>query len=342
MRVNYDSSLWDNKKGSGGTPQKVDWQFEYNGSVHHIPTIYRFSKGIVFDVITILDQAELEVYIEKYQKNRKKLTQLERRCAEQEHPYQSISFKEIYINDQVLDGERSSSSMIITPWEQDHEMAPILRKAYSSILEDASCFACHRFCMPYPDIDSKIQKILQYFRLITIKSFKFSTYPVSKFHPLDIRFELSNEESLKEIDFIHPKTGVTHQLYFQNPQPVEMPINIEGHRMFYTTQAMYEIEPALPHGDYLQFDTSMRYTEPSEGRFSPRAAGAIGIIGGACGPTAIFTSSKSNEENIPRGLHGLSLYSCCSILSLNKEDKMPFSIEGLYTRCCDVKTYEFK
>lgn len=343
MKIYYSSSLWDKRKGFCGVPQRVNWQFKYEGNTHHIPVIYRFSKGIVFDVITILDEEKLRSFFEKYEAIEETLTPLERRCAEQEHPYQPLSLKEICIDDKVIKNGYSSSSTVSMPWaKDDYKQTLNLRKAYADILKDTKCFSCHRFCLPYPNADSKIQKMLRLFRLNKIKKLKFSTEAITKFFPLDIHFNMSDQESPKEITFVHPKTGIEHKLYFQNPESVEIPLSEEKNHSFYAMQTMYEIEPALSQGDYLAFDTSTQYIEPPEGRFSPTAAGAIGIIGGSCGPTAIFAASDNKEEKIPCGLHGLPLHSCFSVPNFNKEDNMDFVIEGIHIRSCEGKAYSFQ
>ncbi len=339
MKVNYSSSLWDKGKGFWGVKQSVNWEFNYQGNTHYIPVIYRFTKGIVFDVITILDEEKIREFFDEYEAVVKELTPLERRCVEQENPYQPLSIKEIYIEGKIVEGDFSSSSTISIPWErQDHKLTSVLRKAYPDTIKDTDCFACHRFCLPYPVVDSKVQKILRFLRLNRIRRLQFSTPPIALFFPLDIHFEMQDQGDHKEITFVHPKTEITYKLYFQNPELLEIPINEEKTESIYAMQAMYEIEPALPHGDGLKFDTSIEYTQSSEGRFSPKATGAIGIIGGSCGPTAII-ATNNKEENIPCGLHGLPLRSCCSVPSFNKEDTMDFVLEGINIRSCDGKKY---
>ncbi len=93
-----------------------------------------------------------------------RLTPIERLCAEQEHPYQSIPIKEIWINGKQVEGGYSSSSMMSIPWlQQDDELIPV-RKAYSSILKDRVCFACQRFFV-YHTIKQplKWKKLLRFF-----------------------------------------------------------------------------------------------------------------------------------------------------------------------------------
>lgn len=341
MKIYYSSSLCGKRKGLWGAPQKLNWRFEYAGARRCIPAIYHFSEGIVFDIITFLDETKLREFYEKYKAIEETLTPLQRRCAEQEHPYQSVPVKEIWINGKRAESGYSSSSTVSIPWaEQDDELM-VVRKAYSSILKDTLCFACERFCVPYPEAESKLQKFLRFLRLSKVRSLKLSTWPMQQFSPLNIHFEISDKDDQKEICFVHPKTGITHTLYFQESELMEMPLGAGRNRSFYTMQAIYEIEPALPQGDTLQFSSSIQYTEPQEDRFSPNAASSIGIIGGACGPTSIFIAGNDGEKTVPCGLHGLPLHCCFSVLSFRKEDALHFILEGINMKSHDSKEYNF-
>ncbi|AOT72900.1 Na+-transporting methylmalonyl-CoA/oxaloacetate decarboxylase subunit beta [Geosporobacter ferrireducens] len=342
MKIYYNASLWAKEKGLCGVPQRVNWQFKYAGTRHCIPVIYRFSKGIVFDVITFLDEVKLREFFEKYEAIGETLTPLQQRCAEQEHPYRAMSIKEIWINGKRTEGGYSSSSAVSIPWARQDDRLALVQNAYSSILKDTACFACQRFCVPYSETDSKMQKLLRFFRLNRINSVKLSTCPVQWFSPLDIHFEMSGKGERKEVCFVHPKTGVTHTLYFQNAELVEMSMDRDGKHSLYTMQAMYEIEPALPQGDSLQFNSSIQYTASSEDRFSLTEASSIGIIGGACGATAIFATAKNKEATVPQGLHGLPLYSCFSVPGFHKKETLHFILEGINIKDCDSKEYSFQ
>ncbi|MDD2497706.1 MAG: hypothetical protein PHT78_14530 [Desulfitobacteriaceae bacterium] len=337
MKTYYSSSLWCKDKGLPGTAQKLNWQFAYAGSNRCIPVIYRFAKGIVFDVITSLDEARLRAFFGKYGSVEEKLTPLERRCAEQEHPYQDVHFKEIWINGKRVENGYSSSSGISIPWVRQDDELKLVRKAYSALLKETACFACARFCVPYPETDSKMEKLRRFFRLERVKSLKLSTFPVQWFFPLDIYFEISPQEKERMICFKHPRTSTTHTLYFQNAELVEVPLGANGKRRIYVGQLMYEIEPALPAGDKLTFNSSFQYTEPPEDKFSPAAASSIGIIGGADGPTAVFVTANNKEEAIPRGLHGLPLHRCFSLPGFHQKDTMHFVLEGINTEIYKAK-----
>lgn len=334
MKVYYNCSLWCKGKGLWGWSQRTNWQFEYAGSKRYIPAIYRFSRGIVFDIITVLDEGNLKKFFEKYEiAQEEKLTPLQKRLIEQEHPYQPVQLSKIWINGKRVDGYSSSSGISI-PWlTQGADLAP-LRKAYSSILKDDTCFACQRYCVPYPETDSKYQKLLRFLHMEKINEIKLSTYPVQRFYPLDIHFKMSVGEKEKEISLVHPMTETKHKLYFQNAKRIKIPLGEGPKEELYIMQPMYEIEPALPPGHTLQFDSSIWYLKEPElplDKFSPTSAATIGIIGGADGPTSIFIASKGRGQSGPCGLHGLPLYSCYSMPSFTDEDTFHFHLEGINT-----------
>ena len=343
MKVHYSSSLWGKDKGLLGVPQKINWEFEYARGKRCIPIIYHFPKGIVFDIITFLDEAKLHEFFQKYESIEERLTPLQRRCAEQEHPYQGLSIKEIWINGEQVEGGYSSSSAISIPWEEQNAELISMRKAYSSVLKGVTCFACERFCVPYPETGSMIQKLKRFFRLERVSTLKLTTHTVEKFFPLDISFEVSDAKTQKEVCFQHPITGTNHTLYFQGTEAVEIPLGEGGNQSFYATQAIYEIDPELPYGDRLQFNSSMQYTEPKPtgDRFAPTAAASIGIIGGADGPISVFLTTINNREGMPKGKHGLPLHSCCSVPGFYKDDTSRFVLEGINIKELDSQEYKF-
>ena len=98
-----------------GLPQRTSWQFEYAGAKRYIPFIYHFSKGIVFDVITILNETKLREFFEKYEDIEETLTPLQKRCVEQEHPYQAVPISKIWINGKQVEGGYSSSGSMSIP-----------------------------------------------------------------------------------------------------------------------------------------------------------------------------------------------------------------------------------
>lgn len=342
MRVYYESSLWSKEKGICGLKQRTNWRFEYADTKRYIPAIYHFPQGVVFDIITRLDEKSLHEFYEKYEAIENDLTPLQQLCAEQEHPYQSIPLKEICLNGKQVENSFSSSSSLNIPWAREDKLLLPIRKAYRSILNDTNCFAYQRFRVPYPETNSKFEKILRFLQSYKIKSLELYTHPNYLFFPLDIHFEILNNAPEKEIYFQHPITGNKHTLYFQNTQSVEIPFEESKNSKLYITQAQYEINPALPQDDKLEFGGNLRYTEPRKNEFAPTSSASIGIIGRANGPTAIFLGAKNDKSFIPCGTHNLPLHNCFSVPELKKNNIAHFVIEGINIKICDGKEYHFK
>lgn len=345
MKVYYSSSLWDKGKGFWGRAQKTNWTFEYAGAMSYIPVIYRFPKGIIFDIITILDEIELRKFFEKYEDIEESLTSLERRCVEQEYPYKDIPINKIWIDSNQVEDGFSASSFINIPWIRQNEELSFVQRNYSYILKNSSAFACKRYCVPYPPTNSKMKKILRFFNLDKVNKMRISTYALERFLPLDINFEISAGEQMKELIFSHPGTRIEHTIYCNDVEFIELPIGPDGNPNLYIMQLMYEIDPALPQGDTLQFSSSMQYTETqhiSEDKFMPTSVASIGIIGGADGPTSFFISSKEKEESVPCGSNGLPLHSCYSIPSFQKEETSVFFLEGINTKGQDSQEFTFQ
>ena len=340
MKIKYSYSLWEEERGLSGSPQKVNWRFDYKGNKCIIPYIYRFSKGIVFDVITFLDEKALHDFFDKYESIEKNLTSFQRKCAEQEHPYQTLSIKDIWVDGKQIEGDRSFSSMVDIPWsDRDSSITSVLRKGYESVLDGCESYGMQRYCISYPKVDSKVQRIMRFFRLNRIRNIKFTTMPVKEFSPLNITFQLSDKVKEKEIEFEHPKTGIIHRLYFQNPEPVEIPMEAKKNQNIFVVNVNYEIEPALSEGDTLKFENGVKNQELINGEFNSGSAAAIGIIGGVSGPTAIFYGTSSNEEMIKLGVKGLPLHNCFSVPNFRKEDTWEFHIEGIQLHKSDIGEY---
>ncbi len=326
MRVYYDSSLWGKKKGIGGMAQRTGWQFEHLGLTRHIPCIYKFTNGIVFDLLTLLDENSLRAYFEKYSNMEDRLSPVEKRCAMQDHPFRDISIREIWIDGYRVEEGYSSSSSASVPFAGEGRELEEIREAYRSALNGTDCFSCSRFCVPYPKASSLLHKLLRTLRLGRVHTLKLITHEQHRFYPIVLNFTLSEEEGEKSISFVHPVTGTTHILYLQPGKAFELPKDLHIRQSFRCMEASYEIQPPLRQNDCLQFDSSTSYTPEPPDAFSPAACSSIGIIGGADGPTAIFVAGKSRT---PLGPHGLPLHTCFSVIAPEKSQTSRFVLQGL-------------
>lgn len=339
MRVHYTSSLWEKGRGFPGLPQRTGWQFEYAGARRIIPAVYRFPRGVVFDILTPLDEDELRAYYEKYESAEDKLTPLQRRCAEQEHPYRSVPVREIWVDGKQAEGGWSSSGIVSIPWARPGEELAAVRRVYASVIGDSYSFALERFCVPYPAADTAGQRLLRFFRLSSVREMKLTTGPEHRFTPLEIRFELTGGDGSKEITFTHPVTRNVHTLWFRMAEALEVPL-MGGSPKVYAATAEYEMEPALPSGDALQFGGGS-YGEKRDGDICGPAA-SIGIIGGADGPTALFVATGRTDRAAPRGPHGLPKHRCLSVPAFQREQSWRFVIEGVSTTVCDGREFSFR
>ncbi|MCE5196078.1 MAG: Na+-transporting methylmalonyl-CoA/oxaloacetate decarboxylase subunit beta [Negativicutes bacterium] len=339
MKVYYDASLWRKKKGTRGLPQKINWQFEHAGHTHWIPVIYRFPRGIVFDLITFLDEAKLAEFVAKYENIDDKLTPLLRRCAEQEHPYQPLHWQEIWLNGQKAEQNDTSSSRLCVPWQQEDDLLLPQRKAYASILRQHRCFACTRVCLPYPKTKSLWQKLARGLRLNRIQELRLVTLPEQWFSLLELKFDITAAPESRTVCFTHPTTGVRHTLYYREPQEIEIPFGNQGMRNFYAFQGSYEIEPALPAADSLQFGSDSQLMKSIQQAGNPEGAAAIGIIGGAADPGCLLLTAERQRS---RGPHGLPLYACLSAPSLKKDPVAHFVLEGINTIKTPSQTYRLQ
>lgn len=317
--------------------QKVNRVFQYKGEKRCVPFIYRFWDGIVFDVLTLLDQGRLKAFWDKYESRQEHLTAIERSCAEQENPCKAIEISKIELDGKTLEGEYSFTHRVFVSLPSRKSEVPLaLKKAYAGWLEGVDSFTCQRFFIANSKNASKPGGLLRFLGLNKVKMVKLLTRPEHKIYPLNLKVEVPEEGEEKEASFSHPLTGAVHRLYFQNPVSTELSQGANGHPSLYLASGVYQVDPPLPSSDQLQFNQRVQYSMKPEGLYSPTASSQaiIGIIGGADGPTFILHSrNEDSKEDRERAISNvqrpLPYHACLTVPVLNKEDKRFFHIEGL-------------
>ena len=84
----------------------------------------------------------------------------------------------------------------------------------------------------------------------------------------------------------------------------------------------YMLSPPLPQGERLQLQDAMRTLQPSE----HSGAAAIGVIGGADGPTAIFiTDREADQRSMEYGV-------CYSSFYPGPQASCTINLEGVWTQ----------
>ena len=338
------------EKGRNGLPgrkQNINYHFEYAGKRRIIPTVYRFPQGIIFDILTVLEDTELRAFYEKYQDVEEVLSPAQRRAMEYEHPYQSVSFGKIEINGKLPPCGWSSAGGLHIPWIMEHQRFEREAKAYKQYLGEASCFACVRYTIPLSADPPPIWKRLRYWLFPTeITRLELEICETFRFFPIELSFTLPRDFSGVHTEtFLHPQTKTPHKLHFQGIQHEEVQIPTDRSvKSLYTTQLSYEIEPALQESSRLQFCSSIQWEQgPVEpDGFSPHSAGSIGIIGGADGPTSILMATRDGSSpSIPRGIHDLPLYYCFAKPSAKPEPTISVVLEGVNVKWRDSETNLF-
>ena len=341
MKVYYSASLWDRPRGKAGTRQVLNWSFNHLGRKRIIPCVYRFSKGIVFDIITPLEEEELKAFAKRAEEiNEEELNKNQRRQLEQEHPYKEVSIAEIWINGEKVRGGYSGTGSIQMPFLRSSEELKSIKKAYKRNLGHTNCFACQRFCVPYPKEEKSRMGIRRKERGEIIRRLKLVTGEEQRFYPIEQEFQLSELDRKKEIKFKHPTTAIEHTLYFQIEESFELPEQAMLGEKFYATSATYEIAPPFNKKERLAFDSTLSYTRKATHAYAPQSASSIGIIGGASGPTSIFLARKGEE--LPKGPHGLILHTCFSKISTDKEEGAQFILQGIHITNHPKESYEYK
>ncbi len=330
MKVYYKSSLWytgenrGKKEAECRCKQKINWAFEHLGQKCYVPYIYRFKKGIVFDIITPVADEVFQAYIEKY--NAIDLQDKhQRRQLEEERPYQTVDIAEIWINGES--GDRySSSAKFYSPLENIDENYKKLKKAYREILKDEIHFFIERVCVPYPNIATGFQKLKRPKRGDVIYSLKIESHEVDRDYPLEKKFKLSATQPTYEMEIIHPVSKEKYRLSFEIGE--QQCFKVEENQL-HTTVASYEINPPIKNGDRLYFDNSLDYRSKSQCKYEPEGARSIGIIGGADGPTAFFMTSKVKKR------------SCFSKITFEFQEEAEFELKSMYITVVPRQTYEY-
>lgn len=339
MLVYFNSSLFFSASSNEtpGEPQQVAWQFEYKGLRHFIPTIYRFPKGVVWDVLTPLDSNLLLEFYQSYASCEDSLSPLEEELIRQKHPYQHLSLFSLKIDDCFIENFHFSSTIIGNlPWmdqeSQTDKMAEqSLRQAYSEILSCSSCFGCQRFCAPY------FKKMRRPLKPVSSLSFVLRQEP--ELLPLpetSYRFVMA-QGGVQGFSFVHPRTGMLHTVWLQQVKQQKLS-QLFQFSPFSVTTGKYEVEPPLNPQESLRFSQAM--PESVRMPFAGKNACSIGIIGGADGPTAVLVTEK--EPVNPLGVHGLPLFSCVARPSTEYPDSCPeFVLEAILSHFQHQESFSF-
>ena len=336
MRVAYDSSLWVEKGAFYGRAQRTDWHFAHQGLERRIPCIYRFRQGIVFDLLTLLEESKVRAYFEKYRHLEEEMSEAQCREAEAESPYREILLDKIEINGETA-REISSSGLTALPFAEEDKTAASLAGRYRKTLVGHACFLCQRFQVPYPESASTAERLRRSLHCGTVRSLRLTTAASHTFYEIGVSAVLSAESPRSSLPFQNPVDGRQYTVTLERDEEFSFP-PAAGQEDLFVTSAWYKIDPPLPEGQKLQFDSSIQYAARPRMDSVPEEAGCIGIIGGADGPTTVLLAGTGEDFTSGAGAR----QSCFSTLTMQKTPRAEFRIQGIQRTWPDSRAYSFE
>lgn len=283
MKVYFDSSLWRTK---GRKPCKVRWDidavFTDGGLTRYVPAVYCFQQGVVFDILTIVEEKAITEYYEKYKDWEKKadtLSDTQIQKIRQDNPYQDMCLKGVWMNGEREQHLSYSSTGYLPVIREEEERSVILemKEAYSDYLGGTESFFCQRVCVETE-------------RDFTAESLDHIQLELTRKHEIFVLNQETTAAPGEErcMQFIHPLTGVSHRVYIYDLQNLSVPEVFDG-RLEYSL-ATAEIVPGLGKGEQLKFDASMSCVSTETKK------GAVSVIGGQSGPVSVFFAGKRTEH----------------------------------------------
>ncbi len=308
--VFFDGSFWGHTgKDHAGTEITVGKQFEWAGRQWLLPAVYSCGKGLVIDFCMRVEAQEIRAFMGKWD-----LRQENDTC---EH----------FTQEQQMEIELDS------PLHLDFDAQ--LELNGRKLLTSHGCSVCYNPCLPdgmRNDLEAKW--VVKHYALnpaygwvIFRNAFPWAGQHRPKIktlsltmeqHPISIpgpHFRVAAAGDT--VAFVHPASGKEYILTVQELEPHILPEScLDSERWEYPSHfwAMsYTINPEIPDGSLTIMDCAGS-DRPKEK--APSSPAAMGIIGGADGPTAIFLDR--GESGQPRA--------ACSSLHFSPVDSVEWYI----------------
>lgn len=303
-KVSFDGGFW----GGDGKPGKevpVGKHFSWGSEKWYIPAAYICDEGLVVDYCMEAEPAGVKTFIDKWDllnEGRNHYTQEQREQMEREHPLYVRFYGRATCNWQELqDGHSCGVTWLPASCVPDgirqNDTARGILTHYG--LDESKGWAFHRWSYPWGETDGQ------------------------NLYALSVRMERQHENIAgqhfmtptvgESITLTHPLTGEVYTLTVHELEQEELPEHaFRDSDMEYprhTLAMSYSLKPDITGRGFMIQDCSdgdkpRRKQNSSTGARTAFAA-AIGVIGGADGPTAVFV-----------GAHAPTLHAACSSLHL--------------------------
>lgn len=296
-KVYYDSGFWGKGKGRPGKEIQINKSFTWGNENWYVPAVYACTKGLVVDFCVAIAPEQVQAFMEKWQLPQLDGDQIPQQMQEQmdkENPL-NVEFRPHgTVNGKPLTASTGCSvCWIPTSCLPEGETSELEAKACLAHygLDKGMAWVFHRWSFPWGmPIRSKMQSLQLVLEreLTSVGGMHFITPSVGK-----------------QVQFVHPVSGVGHTLTVLSvePQIIDLKARLHGECELPThcTAMTYRLEPELPERsfrvvDCQQSDAPRKRLSEKSGK-TANGATAIGIIGGADGPTAVFVSGKGVPDS---------------------------------------------
>lgn len=294
-RVYFDGNFWG-KGRRGARPGKaltVNARFVWGSEQWYVPAVYPCGKGLVVDCCVAVDPARERAFLEKWQPatlDETRLTRAQRDQLDQENPL-NVAFRPcVTVNGKQLPPKSSCAiswlpATLLPAGVQNAREAQAILTHYE--LDEGKAWAFCRCVFPWATVKKPTIKTLR---------LKLARRPVQLAGP---RF--CTPAVGEQLNFAHPLSGTHHTLtVLHTEQQTLSPAAFarDGYDFpTHHTVMTFTLEPELPAERFLLRDCLDNDAPRPKPRAAstPRAASAayaIGIIGGADGPTAIYLRNQ--------------------------------------------------
>lgn len=300
MEVYFDGNFWDHEKtGKPGAELAVEKEFIWYGEHWKIPAVYICEKGLVVDFCVEIPRERMQAFTEYMKKfhEQEEFSDEKLEELEAESPLHIQLRPSACANGEKLPGA-GSCSVGWNPCEGEEAAADAavrtLLDCYDCDNSEGWVFIRHSFSWP-GKVQTQIESL----------SVTMEQEPVRIPGP-----HFTGEEPVK---FRHPVTGEEYTLTVLGYEPQVLEEDNFPDREWewprYYRQMTYSLRPALPEDkfsvlDCLKSGQPRRRKNTCLGPTGERAGlehdasemAAIGIIGGAGGPTAVFMAGRLEEN----------------------------------------------
>jgi len=292
-KVSFDGGFWGGD-GKPGREVPIGKHFVWGGEKWYIPAAYICDEGLVLDYCKEADPEEVKAFIDKWDlinENRNRYNSEQREQIEREHPLNVNFYGRVTCNFESLqDGQGCGVTWLpvscVPDGTRQNETAREILTHYG--LDETKGWAFHRWSYPWGDAaghDLYALSLRMERQQENIPGAHFATPAVGE-----------------SVTLAHPLTGETYTLTVHEVEQQELPEHLfPDPNMEYPRHLLamsYSLEPDITGRGFMIQDCADG-DRPRQKKRDPNVAyataAAIGVIGGADGPTAVIMGSKTHK-----------------------------------------------